>query len=141
MDTVKTIMDGHELEVPARLMPAEPVKVEHTPTPWYAESHNRNNDVLVSNNEYQIALCLTHPIHFKAQANAEFIVTACNAHGDLVAKLDQVASWLERLAADSEQQAKDTRFSSLAEACAADAKNYRATAKDIRAALRKAGVN
>lgn len=37
MDTVKTIIHGHELEVPAHLMPAEPVKAAHTSTPYEAK--------------------------------------------------------------------------------------------------------
>lgn len=49
--------------------------------------------------------------------------------------LQKVILWLERLAASSEQQAKDTRFVTLAEANAADAKNYRATADNLRQAL------
>lgn len=53
----------------------------------------------------------------------------------LRAKLEKVAAWLDRLAEDSERRAKDTRFESLSKASAADAKNYRATAADIRSVL------
>lgn len=49
--------------------------------------------------------------------------------------LQRVISWLDRLADQSERQAKTYRFASLAEACAADAKNYRATADTLRQAL------
>lgn len=53
----------------------------------------------------------------------------------LRAKLGKVANWLDRLATAAERAAKDTRFASLAEAQAADAKNYRATIKDIMSVL------
>lgn len=51
------------------------------------------------------------------------------------AALRKVILWLERLAERSEREAKDRRFVSLANAHAADAKNYRATAADLRRAL------
>lgn len=53
----------------------------------------------------------------------------------LRAKLRKVASWLDKLAHAAEKAAKDTRFSSLAEAQEADAKNYRAVISDIRTVL------
>lgn len=53
----------------------------------------------------------------------------------LRAKLGKVANWLDRLATAAERAAKDTRFASLSEAQAADAKNYRATIKDIMTVL------
>ncbi len=58
---------------------------------------------------------------------------------ELEAALKRVVDWLDRLAVQSETQAKDTRFATLSEACAADAKNYRATAKPLRALLAKGG--
>lgn len=58
--------------------------------------------------------------------------------GELTAKCKKISAWLHRVAADDEVRAKDKRFISLAEACAADAKNYRATAADIDAAIAKA---
>lgn len=75
-----------------------------------------------------------------ALANAELIVEAVNSHASLLkaleeakAKFEEVATWLERLAANSEEQAQTSaRFPSLEAACKADAKNYRATAKNIR---------
>jgi hypothetical protein len=53
----------------------------------------------------------------------------------LVANSEKVAGWLERNATAAENRAKDTRFPSLAEANAFDARNYRSTAEDIRKAL------
>lgn len=51
------------------------------------------------------------------------------------AELRKVADWVERLLAYSESRAKDRQFPSLSEAHEADARNYRATLKSIRAAL------
>lgn len=58
---------------------------------------------------------------------------------EMLAKLKKVRDWLLRLKTQSEQQAKtNTRFPSLAEACAADADNYRKTAASIEATIAKA---
>ena len=79
-------------------------------------------------------------------ANARRIVACVNACAginpeavpDLVAKLEKVAVWLDRLTAHNKQLAAKTDYITLKEACEADAKNFGATAKDIRAALAKA---
>lgn len=49
--------------------------------------------------------------------------------------LERMVEWLERLAGRADVRAADKRFMTLADAAAADAKNYRATAADLRAAL------
>jgi hypothetical protein len=51
--------------------------------------------------------------------------------------LQKVILWLERLAkqSDSQEQSNRGRFDSLADANAADAKNYRTTADSLRKAL------
>lgn len=50
--------------------------------------------------------------------------------------LGKIATWFEAQADRSDATAsKSSRFSGLAEACRADAKNYRAMAKEARAAL------
>lgn len=67
-------------------------------------------------------------------ANARLIAAA----PDMLEKLKKVHQWLLRLESQSLQQAKDGRFQSLSEACAADAKNYRKTADDIEAVIAKA---
>lgn len=53
------------------------------------------------------------------------------------AALEKTIAWLGKLAEQSEQQERQNRgrFNSLADACAADAKNYRATANGLRKAL------
>ena len=52
-------------------------------------------------------------------------------------KLTKVAEWLDRLADGAERSAKTSeRFPSLHDANLADAKNYRATAADIRTVLK-----
>jgi hypothetical protein len=50
----------------------------------------------------------------------------------------RVVEWLDRLAAAADERAKDRTFPSLADANAWDAKNYRASAKGLRAAIAKA---
>ena len=70
-----------------------------TALPWYTEEHNNKSDVLVSNDDFQIAVCLAHPIHGEAQANAEFIVRACNAHDDLVKALQATKKRISHLSA------------------------------------------
>jgi hypothetical protein len=49
--------------------------------------------------------------------------------------IQRVITWLDGLAAQSDEQAKDTRFQTQSDACAADAKNYRATADSLRRTL------
>lgn len=56
----------------------------------------------------------------------------------LLEKCKKIVCWLDKLAARSEEAAKDRRFITLSEAHQADAKNYRATADDIRAVISKA---
>lgn len=52
------------------------------------------------------------------------------------AELIKIAGWLERQATRDEAEAnKPNQFVTMREACLADAKNYRATAKHVRAAL------
>lgn len=56
---------------------------------------------------------------------------------ELVEKINKVAAWLDGLAkqADREEQQNRGRFDHLADACRADAKNYRSTAADMRKPL------
>lgn len=61
--------------------------------------------------------------------------SAIAAVAELIAKAEKVAGWLDAQATAAQGCAQDTRFPSLAEANAADARNYRAIAKDLRAAL------
>lgn len=49
--------------------------------------------------------------------------------------ITRVVKWVEMLADASEIRAKDTRFITLSEANAADARNYRATANDLKREL------
>ena len=68
------------------------------------------------------------------RANARLMAAA----PEMLAKLEKVVAWLDRLADKSERDAKDTRFASLAQAHADDALNYRATADSIRPVILKA---
>lgn len=70
--------------------------------------------------------------------DAEFAATeAKHDNMRLRTALNKTIAWLDRLATQSDAQAKNNRgrFDSLADACAADAKNYRATAADLRSVV------
>lgn len=101
------------------------VAVTHTPTPWEFDG---NCGGYISEGGDKIARAY-------AREDAKFIVQAVNCHAAMAAKLCKVIRWLEVLAADAEVRAKDKRFLSLAEANAADVKNYRATIADIKSVL------
>ena len=54
----------------------------HTPPPWIL---NSDGEVITSMNR---DVCVTHAFDETDRANAAFIVTACNAHDELVAALE-----------------------------------------------------
>ena len=60
---------------------------------------------------------------------------------DLLEEGKKLVEWLDRLTARAEKEAKENAFITLREAYAADVKNFRATAKGMRAAIAKAGKN
>ena len=101
--------------------------------PWTAEAHiphgsadahyrvvNNNGDILIDGIE-----------------DREVATLAASAP-NLLTKLDKVATWLEGLADKCEKAAAESPFITIKEACKADARNYAATAKDIRAAIAQA---
>lgn len=69
-----------------------------------------------------------------AQTNAELIAAA----PELLDTCLRVVAWLDRLAISADSQAQSTQFTTMKDACESDAKNYRATAADIRRAIAKA---
>lgn len=69
-----------------------------------------------------------------SRANARLIAQA----PAMLAKLEKLAEYMDRLAAHDEQQATDLRFPSLARSASRDAKNWRATAADVRTVIAKA---
>ena len=60
---------------------------------------------------------------------------------DLLEEGKKLVEWLDRLTVRAEKEAKENAFMTLREAHAADVKNFRATAKGMRAAIAKAGKN
>ncbi len=72
------------------------------PTPWWSDRGNDgtwlicSDDVLVASTNDDF---LSHPSH---EANAAFIVRACNSHDDLVAALMEAADVLAELGHDSD---------------------------------------
>ena len=74
-----------------------------------------------------------------SKEDAAFIMRSVNSHAMLVGKLKKFANWMDTLAENAEKSLATCRFESLNEAYRHDAKNYRATAADIRKALKEAG--
>ena len=102
-----------------------------TPGPWLTPGTDGEEHVIshidVDGKQRTLA-------HAYSEANARLIAAAPL----MFEKLQRVVVWLEKLAASSEKRAEDKRFLSLSEANTEDAKNWRATAKDISAILAKA---
>lgn len=92
------------------------MSAQHTPTPWEYVPSNENHgayvvaphggdicDCYAMSNPYSSAVCNggnSYPIPFQgyeADANAEFIVRACNAHDELVMALQDGRTQIEYL--------------------------------------------
>jgi hypothetical protein len=109
-------------------------EAKFTPGPWRVEGANQNLVYAADGWIADVRAGVKGSLSKVAQANTHLIAAA----PDLYAKCEKIVAWLTRLAEKAEASAKDTRFITLAEASAADAKNYRATISDIESALRKA---
>jgi hypothetical protein len=77
--------------------------MSHTPTPWQIEERDCGGYKLAdADGEFLSYLCQSrYPDDRKddeAEANAAFIVKACNAHDELVAALTAAADWIEEFA-------------------------------------------
>lgn len=82
-----------------------------------------------------LMICTVNQKHPRYKENAAVL----SAAPELLAKCEKIVAWLDRNAAVSEQESeKENRFLSLKDARLADAKNYRATADDIRTVIAKA---
>ncbi|KKL85718.1 hypothetical protein LCGC14_1951910 [marine sediment metagenome] len=113
---------------------------EHTPSPWVTDPEV-NHQAVLGPDGFMVADCsivslrANGPTNETCAANACLIATA----PALLAKCEKVIAWLDWLANHAESRAaKNDRFPSLKETEIADAKNYRATANDIRAVVAKA---
>lgn len=115
---------------------------KHTPGPWVARprKHTNGAEWEVIAGDYFVCAFGFSPNDDgndpEAEANARLIAAA----PDLLAKCEKIVAWLDRLAAKAEREAKDCRFITLKEAYEADAKNYRATAADVRTAIAQATI-
>lgn len=74
----------------------------HTPTPWEIREHNYGNvrgahGLFMVGNNAPIADGIYGRNISEADANADFIVKACNAHDDLVAVLEKITDEMTRL--------------------------------------------
>ena len=59
---------------------------EHTPTPWVI---SRGKNTVMINGERGFVCFLDQPAGPEQEANAAFIVRACNAHSDLMALAEE----------------------------------------------------
>lgn len=99
---INTIIDGHEMEVPAHLMPVEPVRAAHTETPWRGQidgvflhsdwsadksgASSTCSAPIVDSRGKTVALVVIEGWNeSELEANAAFIVTACNGWNDIEA--------------------------------------------------------
>jgi len=123
----------------------------HTPGPWVAVCGNVGGPSIKAPDGRHIADVRVKFIRWQPDKEKAFDLEDCGeeaaanarliaAAPDLYTEAVRIVEWLERLAAGTETLAKDTRFITLAEANAADAKNYRASAKGLRAAIAKASA-
>jgi len=81
-------------------------------------------------------ICNLHAPH--GNVYAERRAHMISAAPEMLDACHRIVSWLDRLAAQSDKNARSTRFPSYSDACRADAKNYRATAATLRAVIVKA---
>ena len=116
--------------------PASTNQKAHTSGPWKVYDQGKDDG-----EEYGCCvLSETDPIadwiarDVMNRANARLIAAAPDFYREAV----RVVAWLERLAANADKHAQDTRFMTLAEANKADAKNYRASIAGLKAAIAKA---
>ncbi len=117
---------------------------EHTPGEWFAgklrlDGNGISRSLTIgtygADEHFEDTICEVWDGNHDAKANAHLIITAAA----LLAKCEKIVAWLDRLANHAEANvAKNDRFPALREAEIADAKNYRASAKDIRTVIAKA---
>lgn len=109
----------------------------HTPGPWALDATGDMGWWEIGTADRPIATIETDEqwgSEKENKANARLISAAPELYREAI----RVVEWLERLAVRADGGAKDTRFKALAEASAADAKNYRASVKGLKAAIAKA---
>jgi hypothetical protein len=110
---------------------------KHTPGPW-----SWSEDMAVDT-PGEVARTVDAPAEAVLYHNAGWDVKAADraliaAAPDFYREAVRVVEWLDRIADAADERARTCGYPSLAEANAADAKNYRASAKGLRAAISKA---
>lgn len=76
---------------------------KHTPAPWYIDGTIRGTDLIVSNNDYQIAICITHPNPESNKANARLISAAPDGLAAAIKALDECCDLIGTPAGDALQ--------------------------------------
>jgi hypothetical protein len=88
---------------------------KHTPTPWKAKKREYGIMIFSSDGSVGIAGMVTQSHEYgkdypeEAQANAEFIVDACNSHDDFLKALELIAA-KANLPIGSQQEEMSTRL-------------------------------
>ena len=80
---------------------------DHTPLPWELGDLDQNGQRIVRSEHIEICTCWHHSvgsIEQEMEANARLIVTAVNAHADLVAALREIADPMSIRADDPTHQ-------------------------------------
>lgn len=108
---------------------------KHTPGPWKLEQ----DGVTVVQDCTAPRTKITRSLEIymdkgERKANARLIASA----PELLEAGEKLVAWLEKLADHSELQAQTCQFQSLKDAYIFDAKNYRASVKEMKAAISKA---
>jgi len=111
---------------------------EHTPEPWFVMGPSGTDRTIDIEDADQNILVRVYPSDknrsLPSEANARLIAAA----PDLLAKCIKVRDYFLRLAERSEHNAQVSDFPTYGEACKADAKNWRTTARDIETVIAKA---
>lgn len=68
--------------------------VEHTKTPWEVREHNKVSYIYAENGDYALAQ-MQFTSKYEDEANAAFIVTACNNFKDMKAALTAIVQRYE----------------------------------------------
>ena len=82
--------------------------MKHTPLPWELSDHDANGQRIVRGEHIEICTCWHHcvgSIEKEMEANAAFIVQACNSHDDIVAALEAMYAIHTGEHADNYQEA------------------------------------
>jgi len=97
-------------------------EIKHTPGPWRIDAPA--GSVIIGPDEIDVALTFAGSGFRELEtdeANAEFIVRACNSHDELLAALQRVADWIFNIDGDCVADAQAWARAAIAKAKGGDA--------------------